>query len=198
MCIRDRREGEQSPSWASAINVADDIINILISDPPSMRYERVMQMCPHIESVLSSSGVLSNTTMSLVRKMAESAEHCQTRKAPLTSPMKSARASLHMVYNKDALDYAQEDAESFKALAVGTWLQLESSAGRFSPIKLAWVSPLSSRLMFVNRRGVRALVVSVEELAQMKKQGKLIVHAQDNVFEQSMDRVLSRLKSHVA
>lgn len=49
--------------------------------------------------------------------------------------------------------------------------------------------------MFVNRRGVRVLVVSVEELAQMKKQGKLIVHAQDSVFEQTMDRVLNRLKT---
>ena len=87
------------------------------------------------------------------------------------------------------------EEEFFKTLAIGTWLQLEGSNGGYSPIKLAWVSPISSRLMFVNRRGVRVLVVSVEELAQMKKQGKLIVHAQDNVFEQTMDRVLDRLKT---
>ena len=45
------------------------------------------------------------------------------------------------------------------------------------------------------RRGVRVLVVSVEELAEMKKHGKLIVHAEENVFEQTLDRVLHRLKA---
>jgi hypothetical protein len=48
--------------------------------------------------------------------------------------------------------------------------------------------------MFVNRRGVRVLVVSVEELAKMKKQGELIIYAEENVFEQTLNRVLYRLK----
>jgi hypothetical protein len=106
-----------------------------------------------------------------------------------------SETSLHLAFNKEALDFDQVDADFFKTLAVGTWLQLEGSNGGYSPIKLAWVSPISSRLMFVNRRGVRVLVVSVEELAQMKKQGKLIVHVQESVFEQTMDRVLNRLKA---
>ena len=62
-------------------------------------------------------------------------------------------------------------------------------------MKLAWISPISSRLMFVNRRGVRVLVVSVEELAKMKMQGKLIIYAEENVFEQTLNRVLYRLKA---
>jgi|GEM_PF-6160642 hypothetical protein len=49
--------------------------------------------------------------------------------------------------------------------------------------------------MFVNRRGVRVLVVSVEELAKMKMQGKLIIYAEENVFEQTLNRVLYRLKA---
>jgi hypothetical protein len=40
------------------------------------------------------------------------------------------------------------------------------------PAKVSWVSPISSRLLLVNRRGVRVLTASTEELAAMVKQDK--------------------------
>ena len=178
----------------------------------------------NIEAVLSSSGVLADSSLALVHKIADSAAHY--RPAPKVLPLEPvvieeaieavvsteavelnatpadqsglSESSLRLVFNKDALDYNDVDVDYFKALEIGTWLQLEGSNGNFSPIKLAWISPISSRLMFVNRRGVRVLVVSVEELAQMKKQGKLIIHEQESVFEQTLDRVLNRLKTDFA
>jgi len=48
--------------------------------------------------------------------------------------------------------------------------------------------------MFVNRRGVRVLVASIEELAAMKKIGRLAVREQDQVFDQAMHRVMGRLQ----
>ena len=100
-----------------------------------------------------------------------------------------------MAFDKSALDFDPRDVDYFKNLPVGAWLQMAVGNGGYAPIKLAWISPISARLMFVNRRGVRVLVVSVEELAEMKKHGKLIVHAEENVFEQTLDRVLHRLKA---
>lgn len=193
------REGEESHSWSAAIKVADDTINVLNTEPPEARFDLLMQMRPSIESVLSSSGVLADSSMALVQRLAESTKHYVAQKsAPAKASARDgvlSESSMHLAFNKSALDYNENDAEFFKNLAIGTWLQFEAGNGGYSPIKLAWVSPISSRLMFVNRRGVRVLVVSVEELAQMKKQGKLIVHAQDNVFEQTMDRVLDRLRT---
>ena len=197
------REGEESQAWSTALKVADDAIAALNSEPPEARSERLMKMRPCFDSVLASSGVLADSSGALVRKIADSAKQYIAHKEPMSRVVAAlpeqesvlSESSLRLVFNKAALDYDETDAEFFKTLAIGTWLQLEGSNGAYSPIKLAWVSPISSRLMFVNRRGVRVLVVSVEELAQMKKQGKLIVHAQDNVFEQTMDRVLDRLKT---
>jgi hypothetical protein len=40
------------------------------------------------------------------------------------------------------------------------------------PTKVSWVSPISSRLLLVNRRGVRVLTASTAELAAMVKLGK--------------------------
>ena len=45
---------------------------------------------------------------------------------------------------------------------------------------------------------VRVLVASVEELAAMKKEGKLITHLQENVFDQALESVMGRLKNDVA
>lgn len=192
------REGEEGPSWSTAIHLADELIAILASQPANARYDRVIEKQRAIEAVLASSGVLAEASQEMVKRIAEASVQCQIGDVPQPAGTESSvlsETSLHLAFNKDALDFDQADAEFFKTLAVGTWLQLEGSNGGYSPIKLAWVSPISSRLMFVNRRGVRVLVVSVEELAQMKKQGKLIVHVQESVFEQTMDRVLNRLKA---
>ena len=68
---------------------------------------------------------------------------------------------------------------------------------KLHPAKLSWVSPISSRLMFVNRRGVRILVASIEELAAMKKQSKLTLRHQDQVFDQALHRVMGKLQSEI-
>lgn len=206
------REGEQSSVWSASLHLADDILEILNNLTPDARFNALMLKRPNLESVLSSSGIMGDQALTMVRKLAESASQygkpsaaspavhhaIQETEAPGSVETASAvlsESSLRLVFNKQALDFNEEDVEYFKAMPIGGWLQLEGSNGGFAPIKLAWISPISSRLMFVNRRGVRVLVVSVEELAQMKKQGKLIVHAQDSVFEQTMDRVLNRLKT---
>ena len=197
------REGEESQSWALALQLADDILAMLATQPPSARLEPMHRHRTAIEAVLSSSGVMADTSSAFIQKMTD--EVCQyqpsaaipvAEPAPvLEAPAPKPAFGLHLAYDKNAIEFDESDVEYFRSLPIGGWLQLEGSNGSFSPIKLAWISPISSRLMFVNRRGVRVLVVSVEELAQMKKQGKLIIHAEENVFEQTLDRVLHRLKA---
>jgi len=193
------REGEDSAAWGVALKLADDLISVLGWQPPEARVAAVQQLRLGIETVLSSSGVLSDSSSALIQKIAESAAHYQapakSAEQPATTAHSAASAGLHMAFDKSALDFDPRDVEYFKNLPVGAWLQMAVGNGGFAPIKLAWISPISARLMFVNRRGVRVLVVSVEELAEMKKHGKLIVHAEENVFEQTLDRVLHRLKA---
>lgn len=200
------REGEDSLVWDATLKMADDLLAALAVNNPQIRTEAIADKRMQLESVLASSGILGEPATAIIGKLLDSSTHSQQEEstpasAPTASsdasaqPSKLSESNLRMVFNKDALDYDAQDVEFFKSFSIGSWLQLEGSNGSFTPVKLAWISPISSRLMFVNRRGVRVLVVSVEELAQMKKQGKLIVHAQDNVFEQTMDRVLDRLKS---
>jgi hypothetical protein len=103
-----------------------------------------------------------------------------------------------MVSDKDRLDFNAEDLPALQALKVGTWIDLAGEDEKMHPAKLSWLSPISSRLMFVNRRGVRVLVASIEELAALKKQGRLALREQEQVFDQALHRVMGRLKSDVA
>lgn len=62
---------------------------------------------------------------------------------------------------------------SVKTLRVGDWLQLRGASGRMEPAQVSWVSPISSRLLLVNMRGVRVLTASIAELEVLVKLDKL-------------------------
>ena len=84
---------------------------------------------------------------------------------------------------------------TFRKLQVGNWLQLATSPERIEPAKVSWISPISGRLLLVNRRGIRVLVASVEELAAMAKLGKVSVREGETPFEDAMQQVAGRLKT---
>jgi len=96
----------------------------------------------------------------------------------------------------DALhDTLQGIAESRPELerALGSWLDFVDKDGKVQAGKLSWVSPISQRLLFVNRRGVRFCVASPEELAVMVRLGRLRAHIDDGAFDSAMQGVIDRL-----
>jgi hypothetical protein len=102
---------------------------------------------------------------------------------------------LALATSKDNLDFDAAMADRMRALPIGTWLQLTSESGRVEPAKVSWISPISSRLLFVNRRGIRVLVASAEELAAMAKLGTVQLREADNAFEDAMHQMVGRLKT---
>jgi PIN domain nuclease of toxin-antitoxin system len=74
-------------------------------------------------------------------------------------------------------------------------VQLTSESGRVEPAKVSWISPISSRLLFVNRRGIRVLVASAEELAAMARLGRLQLREADTAFDDAMHQVMGKLKA---
>jgi hypothetical protein len=65
----------------------------------------------------------------------------------------------------------------------------------FAPAKVSWISPISSRLLLVNKRGIRVLVASVEEMAAMAMLGKLSLREGDNAFDDAMMQMAGRLQN---
>ena len=84
--------------------------------------------------------------------------------------------------------------ERISKLQVGNWLQLQGADGQFAPAKVSWISPISARLLLVNRRGIRVLVASVRELAVMAALGKVTLRDGDAAFDDAMHQVAGRLR----
>ena len=101
--------------------------------------------------------------------------------------------SIQLVGGTDTLDFDSTDADHFRTLAIGTWLDFIDKDNKVQAGKLSWVSPISSRLLFVNRRGVRFCVASPEELAMMVRMGRLRTHEDEDAFDSAMQGVIERL-----
>src|SRR3546814_4613552 len=74
-------------------------------------------------------------------------------------------------------------AARMRRLRPGQGLRLVDEDGQETAARVAWISPLTSRLLIVNRRGVRKMVVSPEELAALVGNGHASVRSVDAPFE---------------
>lgn len=113
----------------------------------------------------------------------------------MAEPAPEPEPKLEVVAGSASLDYDAAMLERIRNLQIGDWIQLAAADGHFAPAKVSWISPISARLLLVNRRGIRVLVASVEELAVMAKLDRVIVRDGDSAFEDAMHQVVGRLQS---
>jgi hypothetical protein len=104
---------------------------------------------------------------------------------------------LEVVGGTDSLEFDPADVERIRAMQVGAWVEFIEADGTSQPAKLSWVSPISSRLLFVNRRGLRLCASSAEELAALLKQGRFVLREGDSAIERAMSQVLGKLREQV-
>jgi hypothetical protein len=109
----------------------------------------------------------------------------------------SAEPMLEVVGGTGSLDFDAKDVERIRALEIGAWVEFMEADGSTNPAKLSWISPISSRLLFVNRRGLRLCATSAEELAALMKQGRLVLREADSAFERAMTQVLGKMREAV-
>lgn len=218
------REGPESTSWQSALSVADRLLALLPREGEAAKPAgpALQALREPIENVLASSGIIGEAAQEMQRALADSLDRLARGQAPAPAPsniippenvvpmperrnpaaaaaaaLADLKPRLEVVAGKARLDVSEEDVEMMRQLKVGTWIHIAGEDGKHHPVKLSWVSPISSRLMFVNRRGVRVLVASVEELAAMKQEGNLLVREQEGVFDQVLHRVMGKLRDEV-
>jgi len=102
-------------------------------------------------------------------------------------------AALRVVGGHDALDFDPAIAARMRRLRPGQGLRLVDEDGHETAARVAWISPLTSRLLIVNRRGVRKMVVSPEELAALVGSGHAIVRSVDAPFDEAMKHLWQHL-----
>ncbi|RUL76780.1 DUF1631 domain-containing protein [Dyella choica] len=92
----------------------------------------------------------------------------------------------------------REQLEQVKALKPGTWLEFIGQDEHFERAKLSWVSPMSGRYLFVNRRGLKVGDFSPYELALVMAEGRARILASNALFDRAMDAIVDRLSHEEA
>ena len=103
-------------------------------------------------------------------------------------------------FDDDNLGFASPDITTdspeyrqVEALQSGTWLELSLADDSSTRAKLSWISPMTGRYLFVNRRGLKVADYAPRELAALLKQGKARVLAANALFERAMSAIVDRL-----
>lgn len=214
------REGEESTGVRDALLTLDQMLGL--ADAAAMTggltpQAETRNLQPGLLTMLASSGVTGDSAVECARVMAEHLMHPTAPEpavmpaavlAALPDPVLAPVIELHpvakttddspapmrVVGGTATLDFEPQDVERVRVLTIGTWVEFIDEEGRMQPAKLSWVSPISARMLFVNRRGARVQVASLEELAAMMKTGALRLRVADTAFDEAMHQVLGRLR----
>jgi hypothetical protein len=94
-------------------------------------------------------------------------------------------------------NYAEDDEflRAAREIKVGTWLEFADDEGNRERAKLSWISPISSKYLFVNRRGLKVCDKTVFALAAELRRGSTIVLEEVPLFDRALDAIVARLRS---
>jgi len=110
-------------------------------------------------------------------------------------PVVDRDAELDESMDRDAVMVAPDSPEwqQVQALQPGTWLEFNLANEAMTRAKLSWISPMSGRYLFVNRRGLKVADYSPQELAVLLADGHALVLAANALFDRAMTAIVGRL-----
>ncbi|MCR6702464.1 MAG: DUF1631 domain-containing protein [Dokdonella sp.] len=90
--------------------------------------------------------------------------------------------------------HEDEYLQRARALRPGTWLELVDEHGHRERAKLSWISPISSKYLFVNRRGLKVDDKTVTALAAELRAGTAVILEEAPLFDRALDAIVARLR----
>ena len=87
-----------------------------------------------------------------------------------------------------------------KGMKVGMWVEFNNpDSGTKERAKLSWISPITGKYLFVNRKGLKVADKTVFALATEMRRGSTITLEEVPLFDRALDAIVARLKaSHPA
>ncbi|MEB1611332.1 hypothetical protein FHT08_001905 [Xanthomonas campestris] len=199
------RDGDEGPGTVEALALADGVLEELAEARRHIVGKPWLQVWqPALHRVFASVGLHGDAVVVAIGALHDTLQAIAEARPELEKALPElpqvnlpppAAESVSVVLGAEAVAQSIDsaDAERFRAMGIGTWLDFVDKDGKVQAGKLSWVSPISQRLLFVNRRGVRFCVASPEELAVMVRLGRLREHINDGAFDSAMQGVIDRL-----
>ncbi|HBK46174.1 MAG TPA: DUF1631 domain-containing protein, partial [Xanthomonadaceae bacterium] len=200
------RDGEEGAAVVEALALADGVAEELAEARRHVIGKPWLQAWqPGLQKVFASVGLHGDASVVAITALHDTLQAIAEARPELEKPLPELpqvtlppppvgeSASVELGAETQIGDFDNSDAERFRNMPIGTWLDFVDKDGKVQAGKLSWVSPISSRLLFVNRRGVRFCVASPEELAVMVRLERLRPHVNDGAFDSAMQGVIDKL-----
>jgi Protein of unknown function (DUF1631) len=97
----------------------------------------------------------------------------------------------------DAIEAIEDEflAEA-KGMKVGMWVEFSNpDTGSKERAKLSWISPITGKYLFVNRKGLKVADKTVFALATEMRRGSTMVLEEVPLFDRALDAIVARLKA---
>ena len=215
------RQGDDSPEFKTALRFIDEFIASTHPANDVTSRQTLRQMLPGIERALRQG--LANVAFQeqdVERVLAQLRAYYRQQlgeqpdvDAPATSTVVEEDAAMLAIPDniqpvidqqaepEDILD-AEELAEvppdspdwhQVQALQPGNWLEFTLDGETPARAKLSWISPMSGRYLFVNRRGLKVADYAPRELAALFADGHARVLAANALFDRAMTAIVGKL-----
>ena len=211
------RQGETSPEFKSALRFVDDFIASTkpVATPENRQVLR--QMLPGIERALRQGlanvafqeqdieRLLGQLHTYYRQQLGETLEATEVAAVDEDPAMLAIPDSIQPVIDHDATpqDSVEEDIveapldspewHQVQALQPGTWLEFCLPDEPMTRAKLSWISPMSGRYLFVNRRGLKVADYSPQELTALLANGQARMLAANALFDRAMSAIVDKL-----
>jgi hypothetical protein len=206
------RQGESSPEFRSALHFVDDFIasTRLGTDPGNRQLLR--QMLPGIERSLRLG--LANVAFQeqdIDRLLGQLQAYYRQQLGETVAveegtPAQAIPDSIPPIAERDSMLAEQiiddtvtvppdsPEWQQVQALQPGTWLEFALAGEAMTRAKLSWISPMSGRYLFVNRRGLKVADYAPHDLAVLLADGHAHVLAANALFDRAMTAIVGKLQ----
>ena len=211
------RQGETSPEFRSALRFIDDFI---ASTRPATNLEErkaLRQILPGIERSLrlglanvafqeqDIERLLGQLHTYYRQQLGEALDATEVAAAVddeatmLTIPDSIQPVVEHVAEPEESIEETVEvptdspEWQQVEALQPGTWLEFNLPDEDMTRAKLSWISPMSGRYLFVNRRGLKVADYAPRELAMLFAAGHARALAANALFDRAMNAIVGKL-----
>ncbi len=217
------RQGANSPEWERHLKTAD---NLLWSVEPKREYDQRQKLLRVIPDLLQSlrealngisydqhkmarmfkelqachiaclRGTEGPQTMDMERAQ-QQGSHAKKEATPVSSPVvEDTQLSAPLTTGPNVIRN-DEFSELAENLMVGDWLELEEEHEHRVRIKLSWKSDVSDAYVFVNRRGVKVLELTMVGVARLFREGKakILQQVEAPIMDRALNAMMETLKS---
>jgi len=94
-----------------------------------------------------------------------------------------------------SVDVDADTLQAVRDLKVGSWVEFVDDTGTRERAKLSWISPISGKYLFVNRRGLKVADRTAVQLASELLSGRAMILEEVPLFDRALDAIVDRLRN---